>query len=105
MKWPMRWGREVNARIVQLCHQIVDGLRGLLHLLPEPGRFALVGIGNLDCGLQRVGDGVLLLGLLGRQQCDLREWAAEHLAAVGDDMRAGQLQAAIGAGLRPRCGR
>jgi hypothetical protein len=43
--------------------------------------------------------GVFLLGVLGGQERNLRQRAAKELAAIGNDMRARQFQAAIGEGL------
>lgn len=96
----LRPRRELEAWIIEPCQEIIEALGGLLHLLPQRRRLPLVGIGGLDRRFKRVGDGleqhgVLVLGAPRRQQGDLGQGAAKHRAAVGNDMRARQLQAAL----------
>ena len=54
----MRFRGELEARIVELRHQIVDVVGRLLGLLPKHRGGSFVGIGDLDRFIERVGDGL-----------------------------------------------
>src|SRR4029077_1094157 len=69
------------------------GFGGLVHLLPKRGGGAFVGVGAADGSLERVGHGleqdrVLILRLLAGEEGNSAARAAEHLAAIGNDVRA-----------------
>ena len=91
----MRCGGAVTSkpRVVELGEEVIDGFGGLVHLLPKRGGGAFVGVGAADGSLERVGHGleqdrVLILRLLAGEEGNLAARAAEHLAAIGNDVRA-----------------
>src|SRR5512144_2839218 len=55
---PARLRGELEARIVELGHQVVDAVGRRLRLLPQQSGGALVRIGDLDRFLERVGHGL-----------------------------------------------
>src|SRR5262249_11699987 len=69
---------ELETGIIELRHEVLDRLGCLLNVLPKHRGSALVGVGDPDRLLERIGNRgkkqrIAFLGLSGRKQRDLRQ--------------------------------